>query len=278
MLIRKREITKLSNNIRKAINGETIDFRDNEEGSLSILKNDIYNFINIKNGQLDAAVLEYKAMSEYIENISHQLKTPITSMNIMMDLIEDAPREKQAEFLLGIRSSLNQMEWLTATLLKMAKLDNKRVEFFKKETSVRELLDISVKSLEILLDIKNQRVILENDILINCDKKWTAEALTNIIKNAVEYSKENTAIKVNSGENPIYSYISIEDSGEGIKKEDYKKLFTRFENSRNENGYGVGLPLALSIIRSQDGDIDVDLGGNGRGAIFTIKLFKEKSD
>ncbi|ONI47670.1 two-component sensor histidine kinase [Candidatus Epulonipiscioides saccharophilum] len=276
MLIRKSEITKLSNNIRKAINGEIIDFRDNEEGSLSVLKNDIYNFINIKNGQIDAAVLEHKAMSEYIENISHQLKTPITSMNIMMDLIEDAPREKQAEFLLGIRSSLNQMEWLTATLLKMAKLDNKRVEFFKKETAVRELLDISVKSLEILLDIKNQRVILENDILINCDKKWTAEALTNIIKNAIEYSKENTAIKVNSGENPIYSYISIEDSGEGIKKEDYKKLFTRFENSRN--GYGVGLPLALSIIRSQDGDIDVDLGGNGRGAIFTIKLFKEKSD
>ncbi|ONI43583.1 two-component sensor histidine kinase [Candidatus Epulonipiscium fishelsonii] len=274
MLIKKSEVTKLSYNIRKAIDGDNIDFRDNNEGALSILKNDIHTFVTLKNAQLDNAVLEHKIMSEYIENISHQLKTPITSMNIMLDLIEDAPKDKQLEFLSNIKTSLTQMKWLTTNLLKMAKLDNKVVEFSKKEIPVHELLNISLKPLEILLDIKNQKVALENDIIVNCDRKWTAEALTNIIKNALEHSKENSTITVNSGENPIYSYISVTDTGNGIKKEDYKKLFTRFENSHNKNGYGVGLPLALSIIRSQNGDIDVDLGGHGKGAIFTIKLWK----
>ncbi len=274
MLIRKKDIRDLSYNIKQAINGESIDFRDNKEGEFSILKNDLYSFITSKNEEINIETSERKLSNEYIENISHQLKTPITSMNIMMDLLEDASPKKQAEFIANIKQSLLQMEWLTTSLMKLARLDNKMIAFNPKNMQVSNLLERALKPLEISLDIKNQKVELVNDINIYCDEKWTSEALTNLIKNAIEHSPNESVIKLNSGENPIYKYISITDCGTGIKKEDYKKLFIRFESSQSKSGYGIGLPLALSIVRSQNGDIDVDLGGKGKGATFTIKLFK----
>jgi signal transduction histidine kinase len=113
-----------------------------------------------------------------------------------------------------------------------------------------------------------------NDTELSCDKRWTVEALTNLLKNASEYSPVNSKIYVNSGVNPIYSWISITDSGEGLRKEQYASLFKRFEYSKSEKGYGIGLPLALSIVRGQNGDIEIDGGGHGKGATFSIKFYK----
>ena len=100
------------------------------------------------------------------------------------------------------------------------------------------------------------------------------EAHTNIVKNAIEYSPKDQVIEIDSGTNPMYDWISVKDSGNGIGKEQYAALFKRFENSTNENGFGIGMPLALSIVKGQGGDIDIDFGGNGQGATFTLKLFK----
>ena len=98
--------------------------------------------------------------------------------------------------------------------------------------------------------------------------------MTNLLKNAMESSKEGGVIRVDSGENPLYTWLSITDAGDGIPMERMKCLFQRFENSQNENGYGVGLPLALAIVRGQNGDIEVAPGGNGTGATFTVKFYK----
>jgi signal transduction histidine kinase len=113
-----------------------------------------------------------------------------------------------------------------------------------------------------------------------CDKRWTSEALTNVLKNASEYSPDGGLIAVSSGSNPICSWISVTDSGKGISNTDIARIFKQFEGSRNAQGYGVGLPLALAIMRGQNGDIEVDggsssgRGGNGIGATFTLKFFK----
>lgn len=279
MFIKKNEITELSDHVRKAIDGQAVDIRDNKEGPLSILKNDIHTLVNIKNEQIDSMKREQDSMTEYLSNISHQLKTPITSMMIMTELLESAPPEKQAEFVSNIKISLTRMEWLVASLLKMARLDSGSIEFTYSLISVSRLVENALEPLEILLDIKSQHVELLHDQEIYCDSRWTAEALTNLIKNASEYSPENSTISIDCGENPIYKWIKITDAGKGIAKEDIPGLFKRFEGSRSENGYGIGLPLALSIVRGQNGDIDVNGGGNGTnskmGAAFKVKFFKD---
>lgn len=267
---------ELSEDIRSAIDGKSIDFRDNKEGAWSILKNDINTLVNMKNEQMNLAQKERDILTEYLASISHQLKTPITSMMIMSDLIETAPPEKQTEFVNSIKTSLTRMEWLVATLLKMARLDSGVVEFTTVTMMAKELVKRAVQPLEILLDVKNQKVDVVNDIELICDQRWTAEALTNLFKNASEYSPVNGTITIDCGINPIYRWISVTDSGVGLHKEKIAGIFERFSYSKNEEGYGIGLPLAQSIIRHQRGDIDVDGGGKGKGATFTIKFFVSK--
>ena len=274
MWIRKKEIEQLSEFLKGFLSDEEVDIRDNKEGAFSILKNDIYSLVQTKNEQLKIVEAERDILAEYMADISHQLKTPITSMMIMADLLEDAEPEKQSEFIHNIKLSLNKLEWLVGALLKMAKIDAHAITFLKKEVKASELIEAVKPSVSILLDIHNQTLELKNDCIINCDKRWTIEALTNIIKNAIEHSPDESTININSGENPMYYWISVTDNGTGMDRSNYSALFKRFEYSTNENGYGIGMPLALSIIKGQGGDIDVDFGGNGQGATFTLKLFK----
>ena len=274
MLIRKKEISELSKGIRRAIDGEEFDPRDHREGEWSILKNDVYTLIHQEKEQKLAAVEEKEHLAEYLSDISHQLKTPITSMLLMTELISKAPDEKRKEFLLCMKKEVRHMEWLVTALLKMAKLDSSTVSFHMAEVYARELLGDALKSMEILLDIRSQNVVLKQDILLFCDRKWTVEALINLLKNASECSGEGSEITVDSGENPIYRFLSVTDAGEGLSKKQLSGLFRRYENSRKESGYGIGLPLSLSIMRAQNGEIEVLPGGNGIGATFVMKFYK----
>jgi signal transduction histidine kinase len=274
VLIRKREIEKLSTDVRRIIDGQDVDLRDNHEGAFSILKNDIYTLADLKNEQVLSLAREKTKLSDTLANISHQLKTPLTSMMIMADLLEKAPPEKQAEFITNIKTGLARTEWLVSALLKMAKLDAGAVEFTPETVSSGELIRLAFEPLQILFEIKNQRLSVSGDNKLFCDMHWTAEALTNVIKNASEYSPIGAAVFIESGENPISSWISITDSGGGIPRGEITKLFNRFEGSRSDKGYGIGLPLALAVMRGQNGDIEAEGGGNGTGAKFTLKLYK----
>lgn len=274
--ISKKEMEQLCVAVRGYQNGQNADIRDHQEGTFSILKNDIYALVQSKNEQLKQTETERDILAEYMSDISHQLKTPITSMMIMMDLLEDAEAKKQQEFIQNMKVSLSKMEWLIGALLKMAKLDAKAITFTSQKVNVSQLVQAIMPSIEIMLDVNNQSVIIERDIEIYCDKRWTIEALTNIVKNAMEHSPKGGTITIDSGVNPMYEWISVTDSGKGLKKEQYAALFKRFENSTNENGFGIGMPLALSIMKGQNGEIDVELGGNGKGATFLLKFFKSK--
>ncbi|MEG0963643.1 MAG: HAMP domain-containing sensor histidine kinase [Lachnospiraceae bacterium] len=274
MWIKKKEVEQLSEYVKGYSSGEELDIRDNREGAFHILKNDIYSLVDKKNEQIKVVESERDVLSKYMADISHQLKTPITSMMIMADLLEEAEPETQVAFIHNIQCSLNKMEWLVGTLLKMAKLDAHVIDFIKKDVKSSELLEAIKPSVAILLDINNQTINLKKDCVINCDKRWTVEALTNIVKNAIEYSPKDNSIEIDSGENPLYSWISVKDSGGGMNRNQYASLFKRFEYSTNENGFGIGIPLALSIVKGQGGDIDVEFGGNGEGATFIIKFIK----
>lgn len=274
MWIRKKEILALSRGIRGAMEGRAFDPRDHREGALSILKNDLYTLIHSEQEQREAAVEEKEHLGEYLSDISHQLKTPISSILLMTELMTEAPEEKQREFLLCIKKEIRHMEWLTAALLKMAKLDSSTVHFHREEVRVGELLESALESVEIMLDIRAQTVSLRQDLILLCDKKWTGEALINLLKNASECSRENSEILVDCGENPIYCWISVTDTGDGLKKEQISGLFRRFESTQKENGYGIGLPLALSIMRAQNGEIEVLPGKDKIGATFVMKFYR----
>ena len=274
MWIRKKEVLELSKGIRRAIDGENFDPRDNREGAFSVLKNDIYTLIHLEQDEKLAAVEEKEHLAQYLSDISHQLKTPITSLLLMTELMEGATDDKKREFLLNMKREVRHMEWLTAALLKMAKLDSAVIYFHRAEISLRELLKEALKSIDIMLDVRNQTVALRGDPVLLCDRKWTAEALINLLKNASECSGEGSEIVVDGGENPVYRFISVTDAGEGLSKKQLSGLVRRFENSGKENGYGIGLPLARSIMRAQNGEIEVLPGGKGTGATFVMKFYK----
>lgn len=274
MWIRKKELLSLSEGIRRALDGQPFDPRNNKEGAFSILKNDIYTLTHSGQEQKNVLAEEKEHLAEYLSDISHQLKTPISSILLMKELMADAPEKTKQEFLQSIKKEIRHMEWLVTALLKMAKLDSSVTNFHREEIPVSLLLGEALKSVEIILDIRNQTICLKNDLSLYCDKKWTGEALINLLKNASDFSVENSEILVDCGENPLYHWISITDTGEGLKKEQIARLFRRFESSGKENGYGIGLPLALSIMRGQNGDIAVSPGGHGSGATFFMKFYK----
>ncbi|MDR1329567.1 MAG: HAMP domain-containing histidine kinase [Oscillospiraceae bacterium] len=274
MLINKREITDLSAGIRRMIDGQAAELRDNREGVFSILKNDIHTLANLKNNQVDALRRDRDALKDALADISHQLKTPLTSMLLMADLLENAPPDRQAEFIANIRTGLARTQWLVSEFLKMARLDAGAVEFAREEVGSDELIGLALEPLRILLDIKDQRTDLSGETTFTCDKRWTAEALSNVLKNASEYSPDGGEIRVEAGENPICAWIAVTDSGKGLSNAEIARLFRRFEGSRGDKGYGVGLPLAFAIMRGQNGDIQVYGGGGVSGATFTLKLFK----
>jgi len=272
--VKKSEITQLSSDIRKVIDGQMIDIRDNREGVWCTLKNDIHTLAALKSEQANSLKQERDLLADKLADISHQLKTPLTSMMLMSDLLENAPSDKQTEFISNIKIELTHMEWLVSALLKMAKLDADAIKFSTENVKVGEIVALALESLQILLEVKNQSVEISNEIELFCDKRWTVEALTNIIKNASEYSPANSIIYVESGMNPICKWISVTDSGAGISKSKIAKLFKRYKGTRSDQGYGIGLPLSLAIMQSQNGDIEVDGGGGNCGATFTLKFFK----
>lgn len=274
MWINKKELLSLSEGIRAVLDGQPFDPRDHREGAFSILKNDIYTLTHAEQEQRKVLEREKERLAEYLSDISHQLKTPISSILLMTELMTDAPEKTQQEFLVGIKKEVRHMEWLATALLKMARLDSSMANFHAEEIGVSHLLEEALKSLEIILDIRNQTISLKNNLSLCCDKKWTAEALINLLKNASECSGENSEILIDCGQNPLFDWISVTDAGEGLKKEQIARLFRRFESSQKENGYGIGLPLALSIMRAQNGDIEVLPGGSGVGATFCMKFYR----
>ncbi|WP_273851756.1 sensor histidine kinase [Guptibacillus spartinae] len=278
---RYREIEQLSGYLRQISNGDyTLDVRNNHEGELSILKNDIYKVTMMLSEQHGHLQEDKVKLMNAISDISHQLKTPLTSMLVMVDLVSDPnlDEKKRVEFTTNIRVQLERIEWLVSSLLKLSKIDAGTITFKQEHISPRQVIQKAVQPILIPVDIKQQTLTITGDDAVSFvgDFNWTAEALLNILKNCVEHTKEGGTIAISYTDNPLYTEMTIADNGDGIPKEDLPYIFKRFYRGKNagDDSVGIGLAMAYSIVTSQNGDIEVK-SEKGAGTEFTIKFYKQ---
>jgi signal transduction histidine kinase len=277
---RYRDIERLSGYLRKIYSGDfSLDIRDNEEGELSILKSEIYKVTLILSKQADMLKDEKVQLANALSDISHQLKTPLTSMFMMTDLLSnnELKPEKRIEFTKILEQQLERMEWLLNSLLKLSKIDAGAVEFKKEPILISDLIHQSVKPLLIPIELKEQNLVVDLNPTASFtgDFNWTAEAIINIVKNCMEHTPGKGTITIYSDENPLYTEIRISDNGCGIDKENLPFIFKRFYKGKNagEESVGIGLAMAKSIITGQNGDISVSSQKN-QGTQFSIKFYK----
>lgn len=266
----------------EAINNKNYDLKiaENTEEDLSNFRNELYKIAVMLKEQASQSINDKKALQTSLEDISHQLKTPLTSISIMLDNIRENPNmdeHTRQEFIYEISRQINWINWLVISLLKLSKLDSNTAVFVQKEIKVEDLINNVVKNLAIPIDIKQQNVIVNgsSDVMFVGDYNWQLEALTNIVKNCIEHTVENKNIYINWEENNFYTKIAIKDEGVGIDKKDVKHIFERFYKGKNssENSVGIGLALAKSIIEKDNGYI-ICVSELGRGTTFEIKYMK----
>ena len=277
---KNKKIKNLSTYMNNILNNNySLDIRDYEEGNLSNLKNDIYKMTVKLKEQSDLSQKEKKYLEEVLSDISHQLKTPLTSMYVINDVLLSDKKiddSKKQEFLIKNRKELERIEWLVTSLLKMSRLDSGSEKIIPKETKLDDLIRKTVTPLEIPIELKNQNLILDydNNIKLNIDLNWTTEALINILKNAHEHTKENGTIQIKVKDTVIYTEIEIIDTGEGISTTDLPHIFERFYKGKtNKESIGIGLNMAKKIINLEKGDIKVI--SNSNGTTFNIKFYKQ---
>ncbi|MBM7549754.1 sensor histidine kinase [Peptoniphilus gorbachii] len=239
------------------------------QDEFSILEDKIYKiFIELVEAR-ELVEKNSKKQTQNLEDIAHQIKTPITSMFFDLEMInKDEDNKKEIE---RLELQLERLNSLADILLKLSSLDANVDKMEKNEVLISEIIEYALDILRKSIDEKNIKIIFDyEDSEIKVDYYWVSEALINIIKNALN-REETTKIKISTNKNPIYTEIIIEDDGGGIKEENFKKIFERFYKSPDSKGFGIGLAMAKSIVEANNGDISVKNGKDG--AIFKIKFY-----
>ncbi len=277
---KSRELNKITQYIQ-AINKNNyaLDLRDNSEDELSILKNEIYKTTVMLKEVAFNKEQDKMNLKKSLEDISHQLKTPLTSILIMLDnLIDDNNMDQvtKEEFIKDIKREILNINFLVQSLLKLSKLDTNTVHYLKQKVKVEDLIKEAIKNVAALCDLKNIEIEFKapKGINLNCDFLWQVEAITNILKNCVEHSLEESKVIIKCLETKAYVLITITDFGEGIAPEDLPHIFERFYKGKNASidSVGIGLALAKNIIESENGNIVVE--SNQEQTTFEIRYYK----
>ncbi len=272
-------VKRLNEGIKKVVEGDfSLRFSYVGEGIFNVLA---HNF-NQMAERLENALMELKKEKTFLKdtlaNISHQLKTPITSMSLFNEALIDNPSMDKAEVeKIGsnMRSSLYRMEWLIKKLLKLAKIEGGAVEYNKTSSSLKETIKKALEPLLISIEEKNIKLsLMVGEGSYPHDKGWTSEALTNLVKNSIEHTKAEGEIFICYESNSVYHKISISDNGEGIDREDLPHIFERFYKGKGSgmkktDSIGIGLALSKSIVEGQGGFVHVE-SEKGQGSKFTV--------
>ncbi len=275
---RYRKISKLSSDINKILHGdESINLQQYSEGETSILQSEIYK-MTVKLSEQKKLLQDDKIfLSDSIADISHQLRTPLTSANLLVSLMSepDLSDEKRIELANQLLSTLSRMDWLITTLLKISKLDAGTVELKREKITLDSLIRKSTEHLLIPIELKEQTLKINASGTFTGDMLWTVEAISNILKNCMEHTPVGGSIEITAQENPIHSEIIITDTGCGFSKKDLTHLFDRFYKGENSDkqSFGIGLALAKTIINNQKGTVKAKNAKQG-GAQFIIKFYK----
>lgn len=250
------------------------------EGQLGVLQSEIYKLV-VQNREKSAGALREKEyLAQMLSDISHQIKTPLTSITIMTDLLKNPNLDegKRAEFTDKIDSQVSRITWLVRNLLTLSQMDANMLKLKKQDVQVRELLLKACQPFEIFSELKEVELSVEadEDIRLLCDGHWTAEAISNIVKNCIEHTQPGGRVWVTASQNNFATNIVIRDNGEGIAKEHLPYIFDRFYKAGNQSGDSVGIGLAMSrqMILLQNGTISVS-SEVGVGTEFHIKMYSE---
>ena len=278
----KNKIKEIINYIEQINNKNyALDIQDNNEDELSVLKNELYKITVMLKEQAENSAKDKINLKNSLEDISHQLKTPLTSITIMLDNILDSPDmdlQTRNDFIKDIYREIANIKFLVQNLLILSKFDANTITFNEKEEKLEDIIEEAKQNVASICDLKNIQIIVEGkeDAKTTCDLKWQVEAITNILKNCAEHSNNNTKIKVLYSENNMYSEIVIKDEGSGIDQKDLKHIFERFYKGKNsdKDSIGIGLSLAKTIIEKDNGFITVD-SELGKGTKFNIKYRKQ---
>lgn len=272
------EITKYIEEINRG--NYKLNIEENTEDELSILKNELYKITIMLKEVAENSQKDKTTLKDSLSDISHQIKTPITSILIMLDNIlsdENMPEDIKKDFIKDIKREIMNIKFLVESILKLSKIDSNSIKFIKKEVFIKDIINEAVKNVSMLSELKNIEIIVSGDDSIKtiCDLKWQVEAITNILKNCIEHSYENKKIYINYNQNNMYTELKIEDNGTGIDAKDLPHIFERFYKGKNSSSdsVGIGLALSKSIIESNNGYIQVDSELN-KGTTFIIKYLK----
>ena len=283
LYLRKRDkkIKQITNYINQIKNKKyDLNIEENTEDELSNLKNELYKITIMLKEESEISKKDKENLKMSGEDISHQLKTPLTSITIMLDNLKDNPNMEEKtkqKFIFEISKQVEWINWLVISMLKLSKLDANVVQFYDEKINLNKFIGEIIKNLEIPIEVKNQKIIIDGNENVSFigDYKWQQEAITNIIKNCIEHNANNGTIYINYEENSLFTKITIRDEGEGISKEDLKHIFERFYKGKNssENSVGIGLALAKNIIEKNNGMINCK-SELDKGTEFVIKYMK----
>ncbi len=277
---RYHQIDNLCDSIDKVLFGDDqISFSSLNDGELSILQSEIQKMTLKLKEQNSALEKDKSILKKSIADISHQLRTPLTSMNLIISMLkkQDTSRNEQMEYIRSLTQLLDRIQWLIDVLLKLSQLDAGVADMKKESVNCSDLVQSAFEPLEISAEIKGVEIKInaEKNACFKGDFLWCREAVANVLKNCIDHTPGNGHIIISANENPVFTELIIEDSGKGISENILKNIFQRFYTTADisKNGYGIGLCLAKQIISENNGTIQADNGKN-RGAVFTIKFYK----
>lgn len=286
---RKNAIVQLQDYMDKISRGNyELEINDNSEDELSSLKNSLYKIMVYMKEQADSARIKKVMLAQSVSDISHQLKTPLTSTQILLDNLNDNPDMEYAtrkKFIYETLNQVNGMSWMIVTMLKLSRIDAGVVEFNNETISINKIIEEAVGNLEVIAEIKNVNIekyidnhnenkLNKSDIYINGDYNWNREALQNIIKNAIEHSNDKGTVKINITDNDVYTAVYITNRGDKLSDQRQKQIFERYysEAKYEDNSMGIGLPLAKAVIEKQGGYISVE--SDDEETVFIVKYIK----
>ena len=286
---RKNAIVQLQDYMDKISRGNyELEINDNSEDELSSIKNSLYKIMVYMKEQADSARIKKVMLAQSVSDISHQLKTPLTSTQILLDNLNDNPDMEYAtrkKFIYEALNQVNGMSWMIVTMLKLSRIDAGVVEFNNETISINKIIEEAVGNLEVIAEIKNVNIekyidnhnenkLNKSDIYINGDYNWNREALQNIIKNAIEHSRHKGTVKINIIDNDVYTAVYITNRGDKLSDQRQKQIFERYysEAKYEDNSMGIGLPLAKAVIEKQGGYISVE--SDDEETVFIVKYIK----
>lgn len=276
-----RKIRKVTLGAKKVIEGQyDLSIREDREGDFSKMADAFNSMREIIRNNLSELKGEKQFLVDLLSDISHQLKTPLSSMIVYNDIMvnKELSKDQRQTFLLNNQSQLHRMNWLIQSILKLAKLDANAIELIKENQSLNESVQDAIDALESKAFEGNVKVVLkeQEEIIFEHDRLWLEEALINIIKNGIEHTLKGGEIIIELTENLVYQRVTIEDSGEGIREEDLPNIFKRFykaKTSKKMDSVGIGLALAKSIVEAHKGMIEAE-SVVGVGTKFIITFLK----